>query len=727
MTHTEYAADVALFAPLRACGYEQIQVINALDGLAARGCAVLLVDSTRPETSKQSARISARIVEHIAQGHALLAQPQSAYRVQTAMAMLPSQSRPYDALGTTVVANGSVLVGDRTFNDNGVVDGAAALSRLSEISEATLTQAALALTDRSQRERFESAGIFVLPGTWLFAALSERIKTPRDGLLDGQRIRVGRHIVGDERQWPDDEERVLLALPHTGRWDVRVYGPHRRLMATVSSVPRSWSLHHVLGPRDLASLDFWVPVEEAPEEAPSDPAIHEAIAAGLVVVLPRQLAGVYGGGALYSTTEGLRGLLKRLHNDEEAYRAQSERAIRFATQYAAERVVDRLKDVGLNDVVPDGALVAPSKEPRSPRNGRNAFRVLFVTSNGSGMGHLTRLLGIARAVRQDMEIIFVSLSQATPIVARYGFPFVYIASATESGLKPSQWNVYARRRFSEEISALQPDGIVFDGTWIYSGLAQAVGAAGLPLIWSRRGMWKEEVSDRSIVNAAGVAGIIEPGEVAAEFDRGATTRFDDAHRTPPITIINRHELLGREAARAELGLNEGEKAALVTLGAGKLGAIDETVSHFVAAFEDLAPDWRLFLTSNPIAGGVKAFASAESISRYPIAELAAAFEVTVSACGYNSYHEWMMAGVPSIWVPVVTQTDDQEGRARYADQAGLGVSVCDPRPTTIRAAVTRIVDNAEREKMRTAMRAAFFDNGADEAGHQIRKLLKGTH
>ena len=52
-----------------------------------------------------------------------------------------------------------------------------------------------------------------------------------------------------------------------------------------------------------------------------------------------------------------------------------------------------------------------------------------------------------------------------------------------------------------------------------------------------------------------------------------------------------------------------------------------------------------------------------------------AFDATVSAAGYNAYHELIRFGVPSLFVPMRRQTDDQEARARYAEESGVGLGV----------------------------------------------------
>ena len=75
-------------------------------------------------------------------------------------------------------------------------------------------------------------------------------------------------------------------------------------------------------------------------------------------------------------------------------------------------------------------------------------------------------------------------------------------------------------------------------------------------------------------------------------------------------------------------------------------------------------------------------------STYPMSRYFAAFDLAVSAAGYNAYHELIRFGVPALYVPMPRQTDDQAARARYAEQAGIGLAADGPDPDRSRRCST---------------------------------------
>ncbi|MDD9205217.1 hypothetical protein PU560_01905, partial [Georgenia sp. 10Sc9-8] len=101
---------------------------------------------------------------------------------------------------------------------------------------------------------------------------------------------------------------------------------------------------------------------------------------------------------------------------------------------------------------PSGAPHGTSQPPSATSPARE--RVLLVSSNGVGMGHLTRLLSYATRLPSKVEPHFLSMSGAVPIVGQLGLPYEYLPSAKEIGMRPDRWRRMFVRRFSETVARL---------------------------------------------------------------------------------------------------------------------------------------------------------------------------------------------------------------------------------------------------------------------------------
>jgi hypothetical protein len=733
MTENQYDADIAVYAPLRGRGAEQLSVHAALKTLSRTGFLIALIDTSPYGSGSSFVAVPARITELLSVDKMFIAGPGSAFKVQTALIFRPSASTSPRESGVTVIADTAVMVTDAEMTETARAGSVDAVAELHEelAGTAAALRAPLHMAASSEENAaslgrlVDGTGLEALEEIWDFQfPSSSLVSRPRTAPWEEQTPRIGRHVVGAEPAWPEQEIDVRRVLPTTADWSVHFYGPHTRLIKLMGRTPSTWRMHRVVGSRDLETLDFWAPVTDDVAAIAEDPAVREAIAAGLLVVLPHELREYFGEGAIYATAAGTRNLVRRYHAESARFADQSRRAVRYAKARSSDRILDFLAALGTTESRAVREVVPPAYVPREKRA---RFRVAFVTSNGAGMGHLTRLLAMARRMPEEIEPVFISLSQAVPVVAKFGFPYVYIASKNETGMSPAAWNAYSEARFREEFALLKPDVLIFDGTWPYRGLLNAAAAEGVRMVWSRRGMWRETVADRALSAAVNFEGVIQPGEFSAELDKGATTRMDDSYKVAPLTILDRSELLSREEARERLGLNPGERGVLVTLGAGNLNNISDTTSVVVQALKELGPPWRIFLTNNPIAAGVTAFDGVDSLDIYPIVEYANAFDFTVSATGYNSFHEWIMACIPTLWIPnLQTQTDDQGARSRYAELVGVGANVEEPSFENVSGALAAMTEPGVLEDMRSRLEKLWVDNGAaDAAAHLSALVMEG--
>jgi UDP:flavonoid glycosyltransferase YjiC (YdhE family) len=353
-------------------------------------------------------------------------------------------------------------------------------------------------------------------------------------------------------------------------------------------------------------------------------------------------------------------------------------------------------------------------------------RILFVTSNGTGLGHLTRSMAIARRLDQSVEPLFFTLSAAAPVVRELGFPVEYAASyGTPGAGNDWRWSRRLRGRLRAAITEAQPAVLVFDGTHPYEALLGAMrGFDDLRTVWARRPLWRAGSSRAPLGRTGSFDAVLEPGELAAAEDRGPTVaRRDEVHPVAPIVLLDRSELLPREDAARELGLDPAATNVLVALGQGaEVRDATERCLHRLAGREgvQVAALSSALARVGAVPDGVVALRATYPISRYY-----AAFDAAVSAAGYNAYHELIALGVPSLFVPMPRETDDQPARARFAAEAGLGWGVAAPDDPALESALDRLLDDQARRIVASGLEAHRPPNGAVEAAEWLATLAGG--
>lgn len=536
------------------------------------------------------------------------------------------------------------------------------------------------------------------------------------------RATIGRHSRPQPAKWPSSPQAIKNAYPMDTEFDVRILGGTKAAELVLKKRPSNWTVYE-FGSRDpvdfLAEIDFWVYFHHPHTLEAYGRAIMEALHAGCVVIIPEYLRPTFGDAAVYGAPEDVRMIVRRYIADPDLFIAQSTRGQDFVRRMGADLHIQRLAELGV-EVRP--APQAP--KVYEPPGAVGPKRVIFLTSNGAGMGHLTRLLAIARASDPEkIEPLFVSLSQGVPVVADQGFPFEYLASSGAMAMPAPEWNIYFLERMREVLRTMRPSTLVFDGTVPYVGLMNLLKESDLLKVWVRRGMWKDSASGASLGREKAFDLVIEPGEFAHSYDEGPTARRSGAARVTPITVLASRETLDRHAARAELGMSADAKTVLLTLGAGNINDIGDLQNSILEILSSEHPSWQVFVTKPPIAESTGA-SSLNVLRTYPLARVAGAFDFAISAAGYNSFHEWTSMHIPTIWVPnEATAVDDQVARGRWAQDEGTGLMMADGTEQELRGLIARLVDDDVRSQMRERMRRLPTSDGAEQAARLIEARL----
>ena len=148
-------------------------------------------------------------------------------------------------------------------------------------------------------------------------------------------------------------------------------------------------------------------------------------------------------------------------------------------------------------------------------------RILCLSSNGTGLGHLTRSMAIARRLDRSLEPLFFTLSGAAPVVADQGFSVEFAASyATPTAGSDWRWSRRLRGRLRAAMRDADPRVLVFDGAHPYQALLDAMPSVpAAHRVWCRRPMWKPGSNFGALERTRFFDQVLEPGEFAASEDK----------------------------------------------------------------------------------------------------------------------------------------------------------------------------------------------------------------
>jgi hypothetical protein len=218
--------------------------------------------------------------------------------------------------------------------------------------------------------------------------------------------------------------------------------------------------------------------------------------------------------------------------------------------------------------------------------------------------------------------------------------------------------------------------------------------------------------------------VIEPGDYAAEYDKGPTSGRDDAEKVAPVSLYSADEALPRDQARELLGLDLDRPAVLVTLGTATL----EEVDRLKAVLRGLKrwTNVQVLMTKNPVDRNGESIVppgiDLRTARYFPLAKLLPAFDGAISAAGYNSIHEFMCAGTPTIFIPVMRGTDDQLARAKWCHDYGFAIMADPENLLGIERWAERLSDGNIRDALSTKCLELTDPSGGKEIAQKLLSL-----
>lgn len=356
-------------------------------------------------------------------------------------------------------------------------------------------------------------------------------------------------------------------------------------------------------------------------------------------------------------------------------------------------------------------------------------RILFYAVNGLGLGHVTRLLAIARQVRKlvpGSEIVFFTSSEAEDVIFREGFAAFKVPSKSirlEAGLRSATYARLLQTVTLNLLASFHPHLLIVDT--FPAGAIQEL----LPVLrWESRKVFVYRVQRPETALAPLMQNTLQLYDLAIvphfenEVDAPMPEGLDRVW-TGPILIREKCEGKSREDARRILGLPMEGKVLYVTFGGGGDAEMDSALSTAVETLSGRT-DLHLAVASAPLYRGlIPRSESLTPVEYYPMAELYSAFDAALSATGYNTAMELLHHGVPTAFVPFSRQVDDQEARARAIEAAGAGYCLADLTAESLPLVVDRLLDPTRAFPISAAAQRLVPDSGAARAAEAIVGLL----
>lgn len=428
-----------------------------------------------------------------------------------------------------------------------------------------------------------------------------------------------------------------------------------------------------------------------------DTLIRHALGLGMAVALPDWLEPHYGPGPRYCRVA-------------EAIDVLTETRPHVTSPAGRERHAGRAKH-----------------DQRSPRASEQR-PVMFLASNGVGIGHLGRLVAIARRMDTRVPLVFATQAQAVGTVERLGYMAEYMPSSTYVGGDFEAWDDWFRYELEKLVDAYDPALVVYDGNNPSNGLVRAIAPRrDCRLAWVRRGLWGQ-LNSPFIDNSRWFDLIIEPGELEGQPDDGVTARRrDEAMTVAPIRLLDESELLSRGDAAAALGLDPARPAALIQLGAGYNRDVVSLLDHLIGVLRQV-PQLQVCIAEwvNG-AQSLNYWPDVTYLRGYPLSQYFNAFDFSVSAAGYNTFHEVMTFDLPTIFIPNRHPSmDDQAGRALHAQGLQAAFELDETDLGDLPDLVALLTDAKARSFLVGNGRKLRRPNGAAEAARALSELIEAA-
>ena len=360
-------------------------------------------------------------------------------------------------------------------------------------------------------------------------------------------------------------------------------------------------------------------------------------------------------------------------------------------------------------------------------------RIVCYAINGSGLGHLTRLVAIARWLRRYValldnrppEVIFLTSSDAGDTLSQAGFAAFKIPSktvATSADLDKLEYRRLAKHFVWNTLGVFSPDLLVVD-TFPSGSFDELFQVLDGPF---KKGFVYRNVKPEYASRPTFKSAINLYDAIVVPHQDDATDSLTDrrvAH-CGEVIQFERAELLDAMVARHELGVAPHRRLIYVSAGGGGDPDAESQLTSLVRALE-ADDDLHVLVGAGPLYRGRRISGSRVTWFEGPrVWPYFSAVDAAICAAGYNTFHELLYAQVPSAFFAQSKVADDQRQRVSRAEVTGACMFLPEVVDADeIRRKARALLDSDVTGPMRSRCRDFLPTNGARSCALELIRPL----
>lgn len=361
-------------------------------------------------------------------------------------------------------------------------------------------------------------------------------------------------------------------------------------------------------------------------------------------------------------------------------------------------------------------------------NQKSDCRVLFVPTNGVGLGHAQRCSLVADKLSSSTKTRFAAFPSCLPMLNRYGFDGIPLVSRSNLHAAPYDNDLLNYRRLYSATD--NRDLLVFDGGYVFDSIFRTIAKRKLRGIWIRRGLWQANQNNTIALDREKIfERVIVPMEAFDElnhsYSQGSRLKtVGPIVQQPDPKVFDREKLRERLRKRFKIDFTN---LTVTMLGGGVAADRTAQVQAICAGMEKRSDTLNLIVTwpTARVDPGWFSWKNSRIVRTHHANPLVSVCDLFISAVGYNSFHEAIYNNIPSIFIPqMASYMDDQRARAEAAADRGAAILVEPTQMSSLEREITLCLDDSKATEIRSVLaKLELPETGNASAAQLIQEFV----